>query len=131
MTNDTQSILESIHASYCALTGTQPKFKIWERSWYSFLQAGFNQGDLECVLSWLLMENKRNDYKRSLSLLKLLADDFQTFDSYLSEARAKERNHKPTTPKQQVVSEFRRFSESDSATCAKRVGDIINHLGKP
>lgn len=128
MTADINPILESVYSTYCALTGMRPNFKVWERDFYGFVQAGYTPDDLRCVLVWILRENRKYDakFRRSNSLMKLLGNEFKTFDSYLSEARATERNLKPVLPKQQIINQFRGFSERETHETAKRVGEIIN-----
>ena len=69
-TNQTNSdLIEALHQTFCALTGTEPRLKVWERAWFDFVQAGYNQDDLRCVLLWLSKENRRNDFKRSTSIM--------------------------------------------------------------
>ena len=126
MTTNPTDILEALHASYCALTGTESKFKVWERRWFEFWQNGFTQSDLECVLKWLMRENRRNDYKRSLSLLKLL--DLEHFDAYLSEARAIERNFKPKPAAVRTLEAFRGREEIEVDRAAKTVGQVLKGM---
>ena len=94
MTTDPEAILKAYHQKYCDLTGTQPKFNLWLRSWYEFQKAGFDVSDLECVLKWIARENRKNDFQRSNSLMKLIGGDLTQFDSLLCEARATERNRR-------------------------------------
>ena len=105
-----------------------PNFKVWERDLFEFTQAGYTADDLRCVLIWIMRENKKRDFQRSNSLKKLLGDEFRTFDSYLTEARAIERNHKPASPKAEALKSFRGFSEADTAVCARRVGEVLNGI---
>ena len=128
MTSSPQSIIESLHKLYCDSTGTEPKPLLWERSWYDYLQAGFNLSDLEIVLKWIKRENSIRDFKRSLNLGKLIGGDLTHFDSLLCEARAVQRNHKPVTAKQKVVQEFRRFQESEVPAAARQIGQIIQQF---
>ena len=128
-TNQTNSdLIEALHQTFCALTGTEPRLKVWERAWFDFVQAGYTQDDLRCTLLWLNRENRRNDFKRSTSIMKLIGNGLEQFDDYLATARAIERNHKPVTAKQKVVQEFRRFQESEVPAAARQIGQIIQQF---
>ena len=132
MTTDTAPIIAEVHRIYCSLTGTTPNLRLWERDLFEFVQAGFTAQDMEAVLIWIHRENKKASearYKKSTSLMKLVGD-LRFFDAYLCEARAANRNHKPTTPKESVLTSFRGFSERDTKVCARKVGEIINGMNQ-
>ena len=128
MTTDPEAILKAYHQKYCDLTGTSPKFNLWLRSWYEFQKAGFDVSDLECVLKWIARENRKNDFQRSNSLMKLIGGDLTQFDSLLCEARATERNRKVVSPQKQVVEQFRRFGEGDVAPAARTIGQVLQDM---
>lgn len=132
MTTDPQSIVAELHRVYCALTGSSAKLMVWERDWLAFSQTGYTKEDLQSVLFWILRENKKLEkkYQRSVWLSKLIGD-LRHFDDMLNEAQASNRNHKPATPKAQVLQQFRGMSEPEVNGAAKRVGDVIKGFVKP
>ena len=128
MTTDPQPIIEEVHRVYCALSGQSPNFKVWERRFYDFCQAGYGPADMEQVMIWLMRENRKNDYKRSISLLKLM--DLEFFDAYLCTARAENRNNKPKSPATKVPESFRGHSQDGERVVIRSVGQIINGMTK-
>ena len=109
MTGDPQAMISETHRIYCALTGTTPNLRIWERDLYEYVQAGFTPKDMEEVVIWILRENKKASeprYRKSLAPIKLFAD-LRLFDSYVTEARAENRNHKPPSAKERALRDLR------------------------
>lgn len=130
MTTDSNAIIAEVHRIYCSLTSTTPNIRLWERDFFEFVSAGFTPSDMEAVLIWIMRENKKASeprYHKSVSLMKLIGD-LRVFDSHLCEARASNRNHKPTTQKESVLTSFRGFSERDTKVCARKIGEIIGSL---
>jgi len=129
MTTDPTPIIAETHRIYCSLTRSEPNLAVWQRRLYDFVQAGYSPQDMEQVLMWLIRENKRNTYQRSLSLLKLM--DLEHFDSYLVDARAANRNFRPVTPKAQVLAQLRpSVDETDSGVPARIIGRVMEDMRK-
>lgn len=104
---DPAAALKEIHAVHVKLTGRESKYPIYEISLYDFAQVGFTADDMATVLGFLLRENRRNDFKYSIHLGKLLSDH-ERFQDLLGEAQAKTRNlKKPPTAKESALQELR------------------------
>jgi len=87
------------------------KYEVYKRAVWEFLRI-FSESDFELVLKWLIKENARNDFKRSLELRKLLSDSerFNDLLSLATEAQTRIKN-KTRTPKEQTLFESRRADE--------------------
>lgn len=128
MTTDTTAIIAEVHRIYCSLTGTSPNIRLWERDLYEFISAGFTPKDMEQVLVWIIRENgKASDkrYHKSVSLMKLIGD-LRYFDSFLCEARASNRNHKPVTAKTRALMDLRpQMCEPNGNGHARHVSELL------
>lgn len=123
--------IKAVFDVYCEITHFQPKLAIHERAIAEYLQAGYDQNDLRCVLLFLQRENRRGDRTYSLRLDKLLDFEFRHFDSLLCEARAKERNRpKPPSNSQRVVEQFRHTKTVTEQPVARSVKDVLREIVK-
>lgn len=118
--------LKAIHAIHVKLTGRESRYQVYERSLYDFVQAGFTAEDMEIVLAFMLRENKRNDWKYSLQLGKLLGDH-ERFQDLLSDAKARLRNmKKPPTPKEIAIEQLRpTVAETPTPGRPRTIGEIF------
>jgi len=128
MTTDPQPIIAEVHRIYSSLTGTSTNLRLWERDLFDFVQAGFTPQDMEQVLIWIMRENKKASeprYQKSTSLLKLIGD-LRFFDSYLAEAKASNRNHKPLSAKERALRELRpAMSEPNGNGHTRHISEIL------
>jgi hypothetical protein len=70
MDNNTLAALRATHELYCQLTGQKLTLRFdRERLWYDFLRAGFNEDDLETVVTYLQKEIRAS--RRNVGALKL------------------------------------------------------------
>jgi len=115
--------LKALHNAYCSATGQQPPYATCERRWFEFVQADLNQTDLLLVISWIKVQNKKNDYQYSLRIDKLL--DLEHFGSLLGEARAWQRKRQALGDpnKRQALKEFT-SREPETTTEIKLIRDV-------
>lgn len=123
--------LRAIHAVHVKLTGRESRYQVYERSLYDFVQAGFTAEDMEIVLAFMLRENKRNDWKYSLQLGKLLGDH-ERFQDLLSDAKARLRNMKKMpTPKEVAIEQLRPVVvEPLPAATGRTIGEVFRTMGQ-
>lgn len=99
--------IASLHAAWESASGTTLKLKIWERGIDHFIQAGFTEADIVCVFKYARRENARftgSIQGFTITPFKVFDFEYRWFDSLLSQARAGERNRRPSpTPKEQVM----------------------------
>jgi len=90
--------IQQAHALYCRLTGQRVSLRFdRERLWYELFQAGFNEADLDRVISYLqkeIREGRRN--VGALKLSNLLHLD--RFEEDLNISRVRLRAPKPSNP---------------------------------
>ena len=90
--------IQQAHALYCRLTGQRVSLRFdRERLWYELLQAGFNEADLQRVISYLqreIREGRRN--VGALKLSNLLQPD--RFEEDLNISRVQLYAPKPSNP---------------------------------
>lgn len=126
--------LQSLHLTFCNISGYSPKYEIYEQSWHDYVRKGFTESDLRCVLLFLKRENRRlhGTCAYSLRLGKFLDFQYHHFSDILSEARAKERNHRPRpTARDRVLSLY--LKEADAETkpaplLCRSVKDILKSI---
>lgn len=117
--------IESLIATYNRLTGLQARWKIYEYSAAGFLNAGFTEKDMESIVKYIIRFNKTNHMKMSLDLRIILIDHERSNDLT---NRALSQPRKPN-PAQQVVEQFRRFTEDDTRVAAKNITEVFKNLG--
>lgn len=128
--NDPAEPLKAIHAIHVKLTGRDSRYQIYERSLWDFVQAGFTADDMTTVLSFLLRENRRNDYKYCVQLGRLIGDH-ERFEDLLHEAKAKTRNlKKPPTGKEIALQELRPVVVPHVPNGSGRsIGEVFRSIG--
>jgi|SRR6185503_4096041 len=120
-----------LHQTFCQITGFEPKYAIYERSWADYVTKGFTEADLRCVLLFLIGENRRNTFSYSLRLGKLLDFQYHHFADLLAEAQAKHRNRRsPKTARESVLNSFRPAVVEPVVGMAKSVKEILAEMSK-
>ena len=101
-------MIEQLQTTWAELTKQELHARATERLFYEFNDMGFTDSDLRCVLNYLLRFNRNNDgAKFRINAVKIVGD-LENFASLLGEARAIERNRKPSsTPRDNVLQAFR------------------------
>lgn len=124
--------LQSLHATYCSMTGRHVTYRIHESVFADFIKKGFTEHDLRIVLAHLLSENRRMRGARySLALDKLLDWEYRHFDSLLSEAKAKYRNHRKPTPRDKALAAYMKPVDPELAPqplMARSVKDVLRKV---
>jgi hypothetical protein len=124
--------IESCHQCYCQMTHMEIRLPIWERAFSDFLEHGFTVEDLQMVLGYLMRENRRmNGAKFSLRLNTLLDFEYRRFDSFLSEAKAIQRNKRVTKPADKALDEWRGLpTKTGTDNTARTAGDVLRSAVK-
>lgn len=124
--------LKQLHDCYCKMTGFCANYRVYEGAWHHFSKSGYTENDLRAVLSYLLLENRRNRYAYSLKLSKLLDWQHHHFDALLCEARAKQRNRRPQpTQRDKVLSAYLkevRPDEKPQPLICQSVKDVLRRI---
>lgn len=121
--------LQAILDAHQRLTGRESKLPIYEHALFDFVRAGFTHEDMATVITFLMRENKRNQFQYSLKLGHLI-NDHMRFNDLLQEAKARERNRRPApTAKERVLSQFRPTTgETLTTTGALSVKQILKKV---
>lgn len=131
----TEKQIESLHATYCRLTGFQLSrarglFDYRQRAWCDFLSAGFTEDDLALVITWLQRKIKAGERNIGAIRFSNLIEALPRFEEELGMARAEVRNtHPAPTAKERAVQAFRpTIAHLPPNDTAKPIGFWIEQL---
>lgn len=124
--------LESLHNKYLALQKelfgrpSKSPYMIFERQWYDYCKAGFDESDLELVMRWIKWSNKTRDYQYNCTIQALL--DLEKFSAWHELALGwQEQNKKPKQDPNRVDVLRATFREPEQRPC-RPVGDVFKAM---
>lgn len=106
--DDINGKVKELHQVYCESAGMKVSLGFdRERSWYDFIQAGFDRDDLKLVIGYLLKAVGRGDRNPGSLRFRNLVGQLDAFEEELAMAKAHRRNFKVETPKDKAIRELR------------------------
>jgi len=100
----TAAPIATLQHAWCQASGQELNHKLCERVFYEAWKAGVTADDIRCVVEFMLRFNKRSDGAKFRVNAFSVVGDLEKLGALIAEARAAERNRRPTpTPKEQII----------------------------
>lgn len=112
--------IHAIHAAYVESTGLEVNPMVHHWTYSNLLFHGYTPEDVKTVVRRVQELNRRQEFKRSLGVTKLLGD-VERFDETLAEAKAIERNKVQRSAKDRVVAQWQRLPAPEEAAIPRCV----------